>query len=232
MWNSEGFKEILSNAIDERVIFLKAEEKDRLDAMMYYETQARNSGYQIIGGVDEVGRGPLAGPVVAACVVLPHKLYIEGLNDSKKLSPSKREQLSLEIQKHALDIGIGIVHQDVIDEINILNATKKAMIMAIENLRVKPDIILTDAIKLDISIPQIPIIKGDQKSVSIAAASIIAKVYRDRLMVEYDKDFPQYGFKNNKGYGTKAHIEAIKQYGITYLHRKSFTKKFLKDGTL
>ncbi|WP_051585789.1 ribonuclease HII [Caldanaerobius polysaccharolyticus] len=208
---------------------MKEQEKARLDAMMCYETQARNTGYKFIGGIDEAGRGPLAGPVVAACVILPEGLYIEGLNDSKKLTPSKREKLYLEIQKAAVDIGIGLVDQDVIDEINILNATKKAMMMAIDKLRVKPDIILTDAVKLDVSIPQISIIKGDQKSASIAAASIIAKVYRDRLMIKYHEDFPQYGFKSNKGYGTKTHIEAIKKYGITPLHRKSFTKKFIES---
>lgn len=190
--------------------------------MKEFETQLYNNGINFIAGIDEVGRGPLVGPVVTAAVILPKDFYDERINDSKKLTEKKRELLYDVIMENALSVGIGMSSPEVIDEINILNATKKAMIEAINNLSVKPEHLLIDAVKLDIDIPQTSIIKGDAKSESIAAASIIAKVTRDRMMVELDKKYPMYDFKHNKGYGTKKHIEALYQYGPIEEHRKSF----------
>lgn len=190
--------------------------------MKEFETELYNNGINFIAGIDEVGRGPLVGPVVTAAVILPKDFYDERINDSKKLIEKKRELLYDVIMENALSVGIGMSSPEVIDEINILNATKKAMIEAINNLSVKPEHLLIDAVKLDIDIPQTSIIKGDAKSESIAAASIIAKVTRDRMMVELDKKYPMYDFKHNKGYGTKKHIEALYQYGPIEEHRKSF----------
>lgn len=190
--------------------------------MKEFETELYNNGINYIAGIDEVGRGPLVGPVVTAAVILPKDFYDERINDSKKLTEKKRELLYDVIMENAISVGIGISNEDIIDEINILNATKKAMIEAVNNLNVKPEHLLIDAVKLDIDIPQTSIIKGDAKSESIAAASIIAKVTRDRMMVELDKLHPEYDFKHNKGYGTKKHIEAIRKYGIIKEHRKTF----------
>lgn len=190
--------------------------------MKEFETELYNNGINFIAGIDEVGRGPLVGPVVTAAVILPKDFYDERINDSKKLTEKKRELLYNVIMENALSVGIGMSSPEVIDEINILNATKKAMIEAINNLSIKPEHLLIDAVKLDINIPQTSIIKGDAKSESIAAASIIAKVTRDRMMVELDKKYPMYDFKHNKGYGTKKHIEALYEYGPISEHRKSF----------
>ena len=190
--------------------------------MKEFENELYNNEINFIAGIDEVGRGPLVGPVVTAAVILPKDFYDERINDSKKLTEKKRELLYDVIMENALSVGIGISSPEVIDEINILNATKKAMIEAINNLSVKPQHLLIDAVKLDIDIPQTSIIKGDAKSESIAAASIIAKVTRDRMMVELDKKYPMYDFKHNKGYGTKKHIEALYKYGPLKEHRKSF----------
>ena len=190
--------------------------------MKEFETELYNNGINFIAGIDEVGRGPLVGPVVTAAVILPKDFYDERINDSKKLTEKKRELLYDVIMENAISVGIGMSSSSVIDEINILNATKKAMIEAINNLSVKPQHLLIDAVKLDIDIPQTSIIKGDAKSESIAAASIIAKVTRDRMMVELDEKYPMYDFKHNKGYGTKKHIEALYQYGPIEEHRKSF----------
>lgn len=190
--------------------------------MKEFENELYNNGINFIAGIDEVGRGPLVGPVVTAAVILPKDFYDERINDSKKLTEKKRELLYDVIMENALSVGIGISSPEVIDEINILNATKKAMIEAINNLSIKPEHLLIDAVKLDIDIPQTSIIKGDAKSQSIAAASIIAKVTRDRMMVELDKKYPMYDFKHNKGYGTKKHIEALYKYGPLKEHRKSF----------
>ena len=181
--------------------------------MKEFENELYNNEINFIAGIDEVGRGPLVGPVVTAAVILPKDFYDERINDSKKLTEKKRELLYDVIMENALSVGIGISSPEVIDEINILNATKKAMIEAINNLSIKPEHLLIDAVKLDIDIPQTSIIKGDAKSQSIASASIIAKVTRDRMMVELDKKYPMYDFKHNKGYGTKKHIEAIEKYG-------------------
>lgn len=190
--------------------------------MKEYEEELYNKGITFIAGVDEVGRGPLVGPVVAAAVILPTDFFMSEINDSKKLSEKKRDELYPIIIENALSIGIGIVNEKVIDEINIYEATKIAMKEAISNLNVIPQHILIDAMKLDINIPSTSIIKGDAKSESIAAASIIAKVTRDKMMYELDKKYPEYDFKNNKGYGTKKHLDALKKYGALKEHRKTF----------
>ncbi len=206
-----------------------AHEKEiqRLENMYIYERQAFLQGHKMVAGMDEAGRGPLAGPVVAACVILPENCLIEGVNDSKKLSPEKRDKLYDVIVEKAVSFGVGIVDEKTIDEINILNATKLAMKKALEQLKPSPDLLLIDALELkDIDIPQKAIIKGDALSLSIAAASIIAKVTRDRLIDEADSIYPSYGFKDHKGYGTPQHIEAIKKFGICPIHRISFTKNF------
>ena len=190
--------------------------------MKEFENELYESGIKYIAGIDEVGRGPLVGPVVTAAVILPKDFYDERINDSKKLTEKKREQLYDVIMENAVSVGIGISSEDVIDDINILEATKKAMIEAVNNLSVKPEHLLIDAVKLNVDIPQTSIIKGDAKSESIAAASIIAKVTRDRMMIELDKEHPEYDFKHNKGYGTKKHIDTIEKYGILKEHRKTF----------
>lgn len=189
-----------------------------------FEKELNEKGISYIAGVDEVGRGPLVGPVVTACVVLPKDYYLEGLTDSKKLSKKQREKYFDIIMQDALGIGIGIKSEKVIDEVNIYEATKLAMYEAIENCKKKCKVehVLIDAMKLDLDIPSTSIIKGDFKSITIAAASVIAKVTRDRMLEELDKIYPMYGFKDNAGYGTKKHIEAIKEYGIIEEHRKTF----------
>lgn len=184
--------------------------------------------YGTICGIDEAGRGPLCGPVVAAAVILPDEYNILYINDSKKLSETKREEVYKEIDKYAVAYGVGIVSPERIDEINILQATYEAMRTAIHKLSVTPDILLNDAITIPmVDIKQVPIIKGDAKSQSIAAASIVAKVTRDHLMEEYDKLYPEYGFAKHKGYGTAAHIKAIKEYGPCPIHRRTFIKNFI-----
>lgn len=191
--------------------------------MLEYENELYDKGYKLICGIDEVGRGPLLGPVVTSAVILPVGYYNPEIKDSKKLSEKKREKLFDIITKDAVSIGIGIVDEKKIDEINIYEATKVAMKMAIDNLSIKPDYVLIDAMKLDIDIPSNSIIKGDAKSESIAAASIIAKVTRDRMIDEIDKEYPMYDLKNNKGYGTKKHLEALKEYGPCKYHRYSYS---------
>ena len=193
-----------------------------MDDNYKYERELIDKGITLIGGVDEVGRGPLVGPVVAACVILPLDFSLDGLTDSKKLSEKKRDFFFEEIKKQAIAIGIGIKDENVIDEVNIYEATKLAMIDAINNCKVKPEHVLIDAMPLDLDIPTTSIIKGDLKSITISAASVIAKVTRDRMMYELDEKFPMYEFKKNKGYPTKAHMEAIKKYGIIKEHRKTF----------
>ena len=194
-----------------------------------YERALQNAGCQYIAGVDEVGRGPLAGPVVCAAVIMPldDESIIVGVDDSKKLSAKKRETLAEEIKKRAIAYTIVEVSEKEIDEINILEATKLGMKKALETLEVEPQTVLTDGnMTLDITYPQRSIIGGDALSYSIGAASIIAKVYRDKMMDEYAKEYPQYAFESNKGYGTAAHIQAIKEYGLCPIHRRTFTKKF------
>jgi len=201
-------------------------ELERLENMLLFEKQAISEGYNYVAGVDEAGRGPLAGPVVAAAVILPKGVVIEGVNDSKKLSEAQRENLFDIIKEKALSYGIAAADEKCIDEINILNATKKAMTDALGQLQPASDCILLDAVKLEnIKTKQIPIIKGDSLSLNIAAASILAKVTRDRLLKEYDSMYPEYGFAIHKGYGTPQHISAIKKIGICPIHRLSFVKK-------
>ncbi|MCI9664126.1 MAG: ribonuclease HII [Lachnospiraceae bacterium] len=201
-------------------------ELERTKRMKAYEREYECLG--LICGIDEVGRGPLAGPVVAGAVILPKDCDILYLNDSKQLSEKKREELFEVIMEKAVSTGLGFVTPQKIDEINILQATYEAMREAISGLTPQPDVLLNDAVTIPgVKIRQIPIIKGDAKSVSIAAASIIAKVTRDRLMVEYDQMFPEYGFASNKGYGAAAHIEALRKYGPTPIHRKSFIKNLI-----
>lgn len=201
-------------------------ERERLEAMRSFEHQYE--GYGAVCGIDEVGRGPLAGPVVAGAVILPTDCEILYLNDSKKLSEKKRELLYDEIMEKAVATGIGVISPARIDEINILQATYEAMRMAISNLKVRPSVLLNDAVTIPlVEIPQVPIIKGDAKSVSIAAASIIAKVTRDHMMVEYEEIYPGYSFASNKGYGSAQHIAALKELGPTPIHRRTFIKNIL-----
>ena len=203
-------------------------ERERLEAMRQYEHEYEGQ-YELICGIDEAGRGPLAGPVVAGAVILPKDCEILGLNDSKKLSAAKREELYDVIMEKAVAVGIGMVGPERIDEINILQATYEAMREAISKLGDAPDILLNDAVTIPgVAIRQVPIIKGDAKSISIGAASIVAKVTRDRLMVEYDKIMPGYGFAANKGYGSAEHIAALKKYGSTPIHRRSFIGNFVE----
>lgn len=217
----------LAKSLSKKLEKIKKEE-ERLELINTFENEGYKNGYIYIGGVDEAGRGPLAGPVVASVVVFEKDTKIPYVNDSKKLSEAKREELFDIIKEKALDYGIGIVDNDEIDEYNILNATYMAMKKAINSLNKKPDYLLLDAVTIpDLDIKQFPIIKGDAKSISIAAASILAKVTRDRLMYKYDEIYPQYGFKHHKGYGTKEHYEAIENFGITPIHRKSFLKNVL-----
>lgn len=191
--------------------------------LLNYEKELYGQGITLIGGVDEAGRGPLVGPVVAACVILPVNYELEGLNDSKQLSEKKRDLLFDIIMKDAISVGVGIVEADMIDKINILEASRLAMKLAIENMDVKPEFVLSDAMKLNnIDIPYKDIVHGDALSLSIAAGSVIAKVTRDRMLYELDKEYPEYGFAKHKGYPTKAHLEAIKKYGLIDGYRKSY----------
>lgn len=201
-------------------------EKKRIETMKQYERQYETLGY--VCGIDEAGRGPLAGPVVAGAVILPKDCKLLYLNDSKQLSSKKREELYEVIMKEAVATGVGCASPQRIDEINILQATYEAMRAAVDALTVKPDVLLNDAVTIPgITIKQVPIIKGDAKSISIAAASIIAKVTRDRLMIQYDSIMPEYGFASHKGYGAKAHIEALQKYGPSPIHRKTFIGNFI-----
>lgn len=203
-------------------------ERVRLEGMREFENKYSDLAY--IAGLDEAGRGPLAGPVVAAAVILPKDIFLPFLNDSKKVTEKRRDVLFDEIKQNAIAYGIGIASNTLIDEINILQATYEAMREAINALSTRPDILLVDAIHIPgIDIRQVGIVKGDAKSVNIAAASIIAKVTRDRLMAEYDKIYPEYGFASNKGYGTAAHIAALKEYGPCEIHRKSFIGNFVSE---
>lgn len=209
---------------------MKEKEEERLKELKKDEEKLHSNGVKLIAGIDEAGRGPLAGPVVVGIAIMPEDSMIEGVNDSKKVSEKKREKLYDLITQEAIAWNVGIADQNEIDEINILNATKLALTRAIEGLKIKPDLILVDALTNinTLGIPYKSIIKGDAKEYSIAAASILAKVTRDRMMREYDEIYPQYGFSGHKGYGTAKHIAAIKEYGPCILHRKSFIKNFIK----
>ena len=203
-------------------------EIERIEALRIYENEYDYC--EFICGIDEAGRGPLSGPVVAGAVVLPKGCHILYVNDSKKLSAKKREELFDVIMQEAISVGVGIISPARIDEINILQATYEAMREAIQKLTITPDILLNDAVTIPrIDIAQVPIIKGDAKSLTIGAASIIAKVTRDRMMIQYAEIFPEYGFEKHKGYGTAAHIQALKEYGPCPIHRRSFIKNFVKE---
>jgi ribonuclease HII len=203
-------------------------ECERIKNISQYEQEQYAKGKNYVAGIDEVGRGPLAGPVVTCSVILPKDCFILGINDSKKLSEAKREELYIKIKQEAIAISIGIIDVDTIDHINILQATYKAMQQSIEKLSQKPDILLVDAVTIpNIDIEQVGIIKGDAKSITIGAASIVAKVTRDHMMNDYHQLFPEYGFDKNKGYGTAEHIEAIKKYGLCPIHRRTFVKNFI-----
>lgn len=209
---------------------MKEKEIERLNELKKIENEIYEKEHvEYICGIDEAGRGPLAGPVVVASVIMKQDSFIEGVNDSKKVSEKKREKLYEQIIEEAVSYSVGIIDQNEIDEINILNATKKGLTESIKGLKVKPERIIVDALdKIDTcGIPYMPIVKGDAKCYSIAAASIIAKVTRDRIMRQWDEVYPMYGFSKHKGYGTAAHITAIKEYGLCPLHRRSFTKNFI-----
>ena len=208
---------------------MKEKEIERLTKLKEIEKDLYSKGFKNICGIDEAGRGPLAGPVVVAGVIMPEDSMIEGVNDSKKVSEKKREKLYDQILEEAISYSVAVIGQDVIDDINILNATKMGLTKVVEEQEVKPDLIIVDALNhIDTKgIPYDSIIKGDAKCYSISAASIIAKVTRDRIMRQWDEIYPQYGFSKHKGYGTKMHIEAIKEYGLCPIHRKSFTKHFV-----
>lgn len=214
----------------EKGIAKREEERRLFDSKSVFEKQIRKEGYQYIVGIDEAGRGPLAGPVVAGAVILPEDFYLPGLNDSKQLSAAKRKQYYEYIKENALAVGVGIIHSKEIDEINIYQAAKKAMLTAVDQLEIFPEYALIDAMELNLPVPQISLIKGDSKSVSIAAASVIAKETRDRLMMEYAEAYPQYGFEKHMGYGTSSHLEAIEKYGPVEWHRMTFAP--LKDRLL
>lgn len=209
-----------TNTLDET----KKRKKNKLEVLdnRKYEKELYSKNISLIAGVDEVGRGPLIGPVVAAAVILPKDFFLEGLTDSKKLTEKKREEYDLYIKENCISYGIGVIDNKKIDEVNIYEATKLAMYDAINNLEVKPEHVLIDAMPLDLDVPSTSIIKGDLLSMTISAASVIAKVYRDNLLKELDLKYPMYNFKNNKGYPTKAHFEAIEKYGILDEHRRSF----------
>ena len=214
----------VQKAIEKRKRAIQAEldEDLRLEQMLRYEKELYKAGYQAIAGIDEVGRGPLAGPVVAVAVILPLGCKIKGLNDSKKIPKKKHQEIYQAVMDKALAVGIGLMDSNIIDQVNIYEATKLAMKEALSKLSLKPDYLLIDAMKLDVEIPQESIIKGDANSLSIAAASIVAKITRDKLMADYDKEFPRYGFAKNAGYGTKSHLQGLERNGVTPIHRKTF----------
>ena len=210
---------------------MKEKEIERLTKLKEIEKDLYNKGFKNICGIDEAGRGPLAGPVVVAGVIMPKDSMIEFVNDSKKVTEKRREKLYDVIMEEAISYCVSVIDQDVIDEINILNATKKGVTEVVDGLEIKPDLILVDALEHinTRGIPYEPLIKGDARCYNIAAASILAKVTRDRIMRQWDEIYPEYGFLSNKGYGTAKHIEEIKQYGLCPIHRKSFTKHFTKE---
>ncbi|KYD09445.1 Ribonuclease HII [Caldibacillus debilis] len=226
----KGVRQLLSRWKREKEKRLK--EKELFEKMCVFEKQLRQEGFQMIAGIDEAGRGPLAGPVVGCAVILPEDFYLPGINDSKKLTPQMRNIFEEQIRKEAVAVGIGIVHAPEIDRLNIYRAAKKAMAHAVAQLSVFPDHLLIDAMEIDVPVPQTKLIKGDARSVSIAAASIVAKVCRDRMMIEYSKKYPMYHFDKNMGYATEEHLQALRKYGPSPLHRRSFAPvKDLIEGS-
>lgn len=215
-----GVQKLVAQWYKERQV--EAKQLDQFKQISKYEQELRSAGFTHIAGIDEVGRGPLAGPVVAAAVILPEDFYLAGINDSKKLTEANREKYYEYIMTEAIAVGIGSVDAKEIDNVNIYEATKKAMLAAVNNLDENPDYLLIDAMKLETSYPSNSIIKGDAKSISIAAASIVAKVSRDRLMKQYEGKYPGYGFSRNMGYGTKEHLQGLEKIGPSPIHRKSF----------
>ncbi|MGI6084800.1 MAG: ribonuclease HII [Acetivibrionales bacterium] len=226
---SEEYGEPVKKLADKyyRRMELIKKEEDRLLTMSSMESEAYKNGYMFVGGIDEAGRGPLAGPVVAACVILPPGILLHKLNDSKKLQAKVRDELYIRIKEQAVSYGIGIVENHIIDRINIFEATKKAMELAVNCMKTRPDFLIIDAVRLKLDIPQKAVPKADQNSISAAAASVLAKVTRDRIMEKLDGVYPGYGFARNKGYGTAEHIAAIKEKGLCPIHRLSFTENFL-----
>lgn len=223
--NRKGVENIINSYKNKLIKYNK--EILRIENMKTYEKQAYLQGKKLIAGIDEVGRGPFAGPVVTACVILPEDFNILEINDSKKLTPQKRKELFFKIKENAIEISINMEDNNVIDNINILEATKKSMLKNIYSLVNKPDYIILDSVKLNIDIPHISMDKADEKSITVASASIIAKVTRDEYMQKMSKIYPQYKFDINKGYGTKEHIGALKKYGSCPIHRKTFIKKYI-----
>ncbi len=205
-------------------------ERARLAGLRTLEADFWREGFRFVGGIDEAGRGPLAGPVVAACVILPEDVWLEKLDDSKKLSAAVRDRLFDEIKHKSVAWGVGICDQTYIDRVNILNATKKAMILAVGAMKQAPDALIIDAVRLDLPLRQLSIPKADERCAAVAAASVLAKVTRDRIMDAHDAEYPAYGFLRNKGYGTAEHVEAIHKHGLTVLHRRSFTHGILAGG--
>jgi len=222
------FIELAEKKMTEARIRKIESEKERLIKMQRFEKPLYENGIKYVAGIDEVGRGPLAGPVVTCAMVLKPDVLIEGVNDSKKVSEKNRDKLFEIIIDNCISYGIGMANEKVIDSINILNATKEAMKEALANLKVTPEHLLIDALELGVNIPTTPLIKGDAFSISIAAASIVAKVTRDRMMVAYDEIYPEYGFSRNKGYGTSEHVAALKKYGPCPIHRMSFIQGILE----
>jgi ribonuclease HII len=210
-----------------RRLTLQDRERARLSGLRSMEADLWREGFRFVGGIDEAGRGPLAGPVAAACVILPGEVWLDKLDDSKKLSASVRERLYGEIRGKAAAWGVGICDSGYIDKVNILNATKKAMMLAVGAMKISPDALIIDALRLDMDIRQVSVPRADSLCAAVSAASVMAKVTRDRLMDAMDARYPQYGFIRNKGYGTAEHMEAIRKYGLSPIHRRSFTRGIL-----
>ena len=215
--------------IQMRRLQLRERERARLSSLRSMEVDLWREGFRFVGGIDEAGRGPLAGPVAAACVILPGAVWLEKLDDSKKLSPSTRDRLYAEIRQKAVAWGVGICDAGYIDRVNILQATKKAMILAVSAMKQAPDALIIDAIRLELDFRQVSVPRADSLCAAVSAASVMAKVTRDRMMDAMDARYPEYGFIRNKGYGTAEHIEAIRKYGLTPIHRRSFTRGMMSE---
>jgi ribonuclease HII len=214
-------------SIQRRRLQMRDQERARLSSLRFMEADLWREGFRLVGGIDEAGRGPLAGPVTAACVILPEHVWLDKLDDSKKLSPATRDRLHGEIRQKAVAWGVGICDSGYIDRVNILNATKKAMMLAVSAMKQVPDALIIDALRLDLDLRQVSVPRADSLCAAVSAASVMAKVTRDRMMDAMDARYPEYGFIRNKGYGTAEHIEAIRKYGLSPIHRRSFTRGIL-----